>query len=166
MSDNMFGYFDLGEAFYWVCSYDLRFHPDPQGVEHCVIHLKSKDEHEGPVFHIVRCGKHYKIAQFSDYELDAADGAHSGDMRHPSLIVQQYHLPPSMPMDKEFLGPVTEINMLRILRLAQAVLSHDDEMHDDALGNIREWYAEKDALSATRSASGGVVVSFMARKFG
>lgn len=142
MSDNMFDTFDLGEAFYWVCSYDLNFAPDSEKRESCVLTLKSKLDVAGDTLHIIKSGTSYMVGQFLDYEYDAETNTYCGDLRHPSLIIQEHDLPRNMAIDHNFLGPLTFINMLRVVKLLQAKLSSDQEMIDDTHGCLHQWYTE------------------------
>ncbi len=139
----MYFNFDLSQAFYFVTLGDYIFSPH-NGQEVCLMKLKSKDETRSTMFHLVKMGDLYKMAELVDYDEDDEnpDIIHNEEFRHPSLLVQQYHLPANIPMEKYFLGPFAEMQMLRILKLAQASLSRDHDMMEEVLWGLNYSFAE------------------------
>lgn len=135
----------LGIPFYYACSLDFTFTFDEDMKCEVATYVAQSEDgtRDVPLF-IKKRGNWYSIGEIGKYTYDAFEDTNVFDnMRHPSLIRQQYGLPADMPSGTIFLGPMTHVNMIRFVRLVQATLSNDPEVKEDTLGNLRSYYEEK-----------------------
>lgn len=122
-------YVNISECFYWVSSYDLVFSPHPDG-DVCIVTLKSMGEDATSQFKFIRHNKTFEIGQLLTYEVDNKANTYTEEFRHPALFIQENRLPSSFPIHRNFIGPVKELGMLRLMWLVQAKLSRDEEAVD------------------------------------
>lgn len=153
---------DLSEAFFWVSSADLIFGPMEKG-HGCYITLKSEDQKRNAKLLVLNHGKYYQIGEMIVTGTDPDDFLDIEEPRHPALLCQEYKIPSSIPKDSHFIGPMNQINMIRILRLVQSTLLEDTEMKNDVLFGLNLSFPSGLTAAETPSAQSSNIVAFTPR---
>lgn len=132
-------------ALCWFTTGDLEFYEDADlGCQACVHTISSIDgTKSAPPFLILKRGLDYEIGQLYDYKHDESkDDYECDELRHPSIIKQNFQLPHSVPVHKNFLGPFPGVGVHWVMRVVQATLSNDAEMRDDAKNALQTYFGE------------------------
>ena len=155
--------FDLSEAFSWVRYNDLRYQPltefgHPDGC-HIVLGDNLKKHFN---FLALREGLYFKLAEVIVKEIDPADASTVLETRHTSLTCTDLKIPSNIPKNNNFIGPINEINLLRILHLAQTHLNGNREMQDQIIHDLNLSFPDDDKKETAPYRAGSNVVSLFA----
>lgn len=151
---------DLSEAFSWVRSNDLNFQDMPKfgHPSGCSIGVKGNLKSH---FHfiVLKDNLYFRVAEMITQEIDQTDMFEVLEPRHTSLVCADLKIPYNIPKTKDFIGPINEVNLLRILHLTQATMRKDEEMREQIIHDLNLSFPEEAKKETAPYRAGSNVVS-------